>query len=111
MQQKTGLYPKQPKAKIIEKSNASEENISHNTNDAFSNEIKQQLLDIFSKFERNLVLKLYLDNRPVSNELESLIENYEVVLVVTQPDKLVGRKKQLEETRKNEKLSAFFVYS
>lgn len=30
--------------------------------------------------------------------LESLIENYEVVLVVTQPDKLVGRKKQLEET-------------
>ena len=30
--------------------------------------------------------------------LESLIENYKVVLVVTQPDKLVGRKKQLEET-------------
>ena len=75
MQQKTGLYPKQPKAKIIEKSNASEENISHNSNDAFSDEIKQQLLDIFSKFERNLTLKLYLDNRPVSNELESLIEN------------------------------------
>lgn len=75
MQQKTGLYPKQPKAKIIEKSKASEENISHNSNDAFSDEIKQQLLDIFSKFERNLTLKLYLDNRPVSNELESLIEN------------------------------------
>ena len=75
MQQKTGLYPKQPKAKIIEKSKASEENISHNSNDAFSDEIKQQLLDIFSKFERNLTLKLYLDNRPVSNELESLMEN------------------------------------
>lgn len=75
MQQKTGLYPKQPKAKIIEKSKASEENISHNSNDAFSDEIKQQLLDIFSKFERNLTLKLYLDSRPVSNELESLIEN------------------------------------
>lgn len=75
MQQKTGLYPKQPKAKIIEKPKASEGSISHNTNDAFSDEIKQQLLDIFSKFERNLVLKLYLDNRPVSNELESLIEN------------------------------------
>lgn len=75
MQQKTGLYPKQPKAKIVEKSKASEENISHNSNDAFSDEIKQQLLDIFSKFERNLVLKLYLDSRPVSNELENLIEN------------------------------------
>ena len=75
MQQKTGLYPKQPKAKIIENSKASEENISHNSNDAFSSEIKQQLLDIFSKFERNLVLKLYLDNRPVSSELESLIKN------------------------------------
>ena len=79
MQQKTGLYPRQPKAKIIEKSNASEENISHNSNDAFSDEIKQQLLDIFSKFERNLTLKLYLDNRPVSNELESLIENISVL--------------------------------
>ena len=75
MQQKTGLYPKQPKAKSIEKSNVLEENISHNSNDAFSDEIKQQLLDVFSKFERNLVLKLYLDSRPVSNELESLIEN------------------------------------
>ena len=75
IQQKTGLYPKQPKAKIIEKSKASEENISLNSNEAFSDEIKQQLLDIFSKFERNLVLKLYLDNRPVSSELESLIKN------------------------------------
>lgn len=75
MQQKTGLYPEQPKAKVVEKQNVREENISHNSNDAFSDEIKQQLLDIFSKFERNLVLKLYLDNRPVSNELESLIEN------------------------------------
>ena len=75
MQQKTGLYPKQPKAKIIEKPKVSEGSISHNSNDAFSNEIKQQLLDIFSKFERNLTLKLYLDNRPVSNELESLMEN------------------------------------
>ena len=75
MQQKTGLYPEQPKAKVVEKQNVREENISHNSNEAFSSEIKQQLLDIFSKFERNLVLKLYLDNRPVSNELESLIEN------------------------------------
>ena len=75
MQQKTGLYPEQPKAKVVEKQNVREENISHNSNEAFSSEIKQQLLDIFSKFERNLALKLYLDNRPVSNELESLIEN------------------------------------
>lgn len=75
MQQKTGLYPEQSKAKVVEKQNVREENISHNSNEAFSSEIKQQLLDIFSKFERNLVLKLYLDNRPVSNELESLIEN------------------------------------
>ena len=75
MQRETGVYPKKPKAKVATKQNVSEENISHNTNDAFSDEIKQQLLDIFSKFERNLVLKLYLDNRPVSSELESLIEN------------------------------------
>lgn len=30
--------------------------------------------------------------------LESLIDKYEVVLVVTQPDKLVGRKQKIEET-------------
>ena len=30
--------------------------------------------------------------------LEALIENYEVVGVVTQPDKLVGRKRELVKT-------------
>ncbi|MBR6552765.1 MAG: FAD-dependent oxidoreductase [Clostridia bacterium] len=75
MQRETGVYPKKPKAKVATKQNVSEESISHNSNDAFSDEIKQQLLDIFSKFERNLMLKLYLDNRPVSNELEKFIEN------------------------------------
>ena len=37
--------------------------------------MKQQLNGVFSKMQNNLRLKLYLDNRPVSTELESFITN------------------------------------
>ena len=75
MQQKTGLYPKQPKSKVTEDSQITEGDIANNSDEAFTAEMKQQLSDIFSKFERNLILKLYLDSRPVSTELESFIVN------------------------------------
>ena len=35
--------------------------------------MKEQLEGVFSKMERNLLLKLFLDNRPISDELESFI--------------------------------------
>ena len=37
--------------------------------------MKAQLEGVFSKMERKLILKLYLDNRPVSLELENYITN------------------------------------
>ena len=75
MQEKTGLHPQKPKSKTVEHSHTTEEKIAHNSDETFSGEMKQQLADVFNKFERNLILKIYLDSRPVSTELESFIMN------------------------------------
>ena len=75
MQEKTGLYPQKPKSKATANSHITEENIVQNHDEPFSAEMKQQLSDVFNKFERNLILKLYLDSRPVSTELESFVVN------------------------------------
>lgn len=74
MQRKTGLYPKPPVAKAFDNPTVNETSdkldISEET---FTEEMKQQLESVFSKMERNLVLRLFLDDRPVSAELESFI--------------------------------------
>ena len=75
LQQKTGLYAKQPKTKNSEKTPVKEQTHNLDSDGVFTTEIKNQLSDIFNKFERNLILKLYLDSRPVSTELESFIVN------------------------------------
>ena len=75
MQEKTGLYAKKPKQKIVEHSNVTQENIAHNSDEAFTSETKQQLEGVFSKMERKLLLKLFLDNRLVSAELNDFITN------------------------------------
>ena len=75
IQQKTGLYAKQPMVKPIEESPVTEENIVHDSNETFTADMKQQLAGVFSKMERKLLLKLFLDNRPVSDELEEFITN------------------------------------
>ena len=75
IQQKTGLYAKQPTAKAIEESPVTEENTAQDSDEIFSSDMKQQLNGVFSKMQNNLRLKLYLDNRPVSTELESFITN------------------------------------
>ena len=75
LQQKTGLYAKQPKTKNSEKTPVKEQTHNLDSDGVFTTEIKNQLSDIFNKFERNLILELYLDSRPVSTELESFIVN------------------------------------
>lgn len=75
VQQKTGLHGKQPISKVIEESSVAEENTVQNSDETFTADMKQQLNGVFSKMQRNLILKLYLDNRPVSSELESFITN------------------------------------
>ncbi len=68
MQRKTGLKPRQPVTRIDK-----DEPADKNEEDGgvlFSDEIKQQLIGVFSKMERPILLKMYLDGRPVSNELK-----------------------------------------
>jgi len=71
MQKKTGIIPIIPKRskeeKPIQKSKQSE-------NEFFSAEICAQLDSVFEKMERNLVLKLNLDEQPISKELKDYIE-------------------------------------
>ena len=75
IQQKTGLYAKKPTIKTIEETSVTEENVVHDSNETFTSDMKQQLAGVFSKMERNLILKLYLDSRSISDELEEFITN------------------------------------
>ena len=70
--EKTGLRadmpPKQhPNTATVEPSELEE------TNEFFNGDMRQQLNAVFSRMERKLLLKLYLDNRPVSTELKDFI--------------------------------------
>ena len=74
IQRKTGIHPKPPVAKELDKSSVTESTQSFEGSDeTFTAEMKQQLENVFSKMERKLLLKLFLDNRPISDELESFI--------------------------------------
>ena len=73
LQQKTGIYAKQPTIKKTEEVYVTEETNNQGSDEAFTAEMKQQLDGVFSKMQRGLLLKLFLDNRPVSDELEDFI--------------------------------------
>ena len=76
MQRKTGLHPKPPVTRMTDYPNAPKTaEASDDSDDIFTAEMKAQLEGVFSKMERKLILKLYLDNRPVSLELENYITN------------------------------------
>lgn len=97
LQQKTGIYAKQPKAKNSEEASVTEQAHNPDSDESFTSETKQQLEGVFSKMERKLLLKLFLDNRPVSAELEVFITNLALLT-----DKLTVSVKQ----RKAESTSA-----
>ena len=70
MQQKTGLRADAPLPKSGDSADgigAQEETVS---GELFTNETRQQLDTVFSRMETSLLLKLYLDDRDVSKELE-----------------------------------------
>lgn len=92
LQRKTGLHPKPPVAKKVDwgsvsAAGAGDSAAGHSAGDAssaggsntgnageiFTADMKQQLETMFDKMDRKLLLKLYLDNRPVSGELEQYI--------------------------------------
>lgn len=68
MQEKTGLIPAAPETKAREEKKPAAEQSA--PGELFSPEMKAQLDTVFARMERALILKLYLDDRPVSAELE-----------------------------------------
>lgn len=72
MQQKTGLYPKRPDAAAP--AAAKPEPTAADTDSLFSPDVLVQLQTVFSKMKRPLHLRLYLDERPVSEELLGYME-------------------------------------
>ena len=75
LQQKTGIYAKQQKTKNLEETRATEQTHNFDSHEVFTTEMKHQLEAVFSKMERKLMLKLFLDNRPISVDLEDFIKN------------------------------------
>lgn len=71
MQKKTGIIPEMPKRNKTEKPT---QEFSHSDSDFFSAEVSAQLDSVFSKMECSLVLKLYLDEQPLSAELKAYME-------------------------------------
>ena len=68
MQQKTGLHPE---ITVPVSSRPIEVMQEETSDELFSPEMRRQLDTVFGKLERKLLLKLYLDKRPVCAELES----------------------------------------
>ncbi len=74
IQRKTGIHPKPPTAKESDETPVTESvHSSDDPEEIFTAEMKEQLEGVFSKMERRLLLKLFLDDRPVSTELENFI--------------------------------------
>ncbi|MBQ8288599.1 MAG: FAD-dependent oxidoreductase [Clostridia bacterium] len=75
VQRRTGISAKSPVAKGYE-SVMSElhEEASEEPGELFSSEMKAQLRSVFEKMQQNVILKLYLDERLVSRELENYMQ-------------------------------------
>ena len=89
VQERTGLHGKQPTPKINEEEMPAE-NTAQIFDETFTSEMKKQLSGVFSKMQQKLSLRLYLDNRPVSSELEAFITQFAALtdkLTVTVTDK------------------------
>ena len=70
---KTGLRADAPSVKQSEATVKAGVYETKDSDELFTEEMRQQLDTVFSRMERPLLLKLYLDNRPVSAELQNFI--------------------------------------
>ena len=70
---KTGLRADVPAPKQSETTVTVDTPETTKTSELFTDEMRQQLDTVFARMERPILLKLYLDKRPVSAELESFI--------------------------------------
>lgn len=72
VQRRTGISAKQPSVKDYKAEEYETPIIKEqDSNELFSDEMKTQLRSIFDKIQRKIILKLYLDERIVSAELEN----------------------------------------
>ena len=74
MQQKTHLQPKKPTATIKNDLPPKQDTPVSSENNLFTQDMLEQLTTVFSRMASPLVLKLQLDNRPVSDELRAYME-------------------------------------
>ncbi len=113
MQAKTGIRPKPPTTRVGSSYDAESTNNvqtvsssnSSGTDELFTKEMRAQLGTVFEKMENSLLLKLYLDERPISKELEtyiktlvSLSDKLDVEIADTQVSNDFSKFKALENT-------------
>ena len=70
---KTGLHADAPTPKQNKTTITVDTHEFKDSGELFTEEMRQQLDAVFNKMERPLLLKLYLDGRPISAELESFL--------------------------------------
>ena len=73
IQRKTGLRADAPSVKQSETTVTVDTHESEGSDEVFTKEMRQQLDTVFTRMETPLLLKLSLDSRPVSEELEQFI--------------------------------------
>ena len=73
MQRKTGLRADAPSVKQSETTVTVDTHESEGSDELFTKEMRQQLDTVFTRMKQPLLLKLYLDKRPISADLESFI--------------------------------------
>jgi thioredoxin reductase (NADPH) len=73
MQRKTGLHADMPAQKLSDTTVAVNTHEPTKSGELFTEEMRQQLDTVFSRMDKPLLLKLYLDSRPISAELEHFI--------------------------------------
>ncbi|MBQ2989672.1 MAG: FAD-dependent oxidoreductase [Clostridia bacterium] len=74
MQRKTGIHPQQPSPAKKEIPDSPRENTQEGDS-VFTPDMRQQLHTVFGRMQRPLTLKLFLDGRPVSSELEQYVSS------------------------------------
>ncbi len=70
---RTGLRADAPAPKRSEATGTVAAHEAKDTGELFTAEMRQQLDTVFARMERPLLLKLYLDDRPISDELEQFV--------------------------------------
>lgn len=73
MQRKTGLRADAPSVKQSKTTVTVDTHESEGSDELFTKEMRQQLDTVFTRMKQPLLLKLYLDKRPISAELKSFI--------------------------------------